>query len=68
MEGKDFYLAQYNLELAMLDMNFLNYKPSILACASIYLINKIKKKVEPWPLDLQKLTSYNEAELKGCAR
>lgn len=52
MEGKDFYLAQYNLELAMLDMNFLNYKPSILACASIYLINKIKKKVEPWPLDL----------------
>ena len=42
-QPKKFYLAQYILELALLDAHFLKYRQSMLACSAIYLINKIKK-------------------------
>ena len=44
MDGKNFHLAQYVMELSLLDAHFLEYKPSLLASAAIYLINKIRKR------------------------
>ena len=35
MDIKNFYLAQYVLELSMLDMKFLEYKPRFLGSAAI---------------------------------
>jgi len=43
LEPKNFHLAQYVLELALLQSKFLSYAPSLIASASIYLIKKIRK-------------------------
>jgi hypothetical protein len=43
MSPKNIHLTQYILELSLLDMNFLKYKPSLLAAAGIYLVNKIRR-------------------------
>jgi hypothetical protein len=43
MSSKNMHLTQYILELSLLDMNFLKYKPSLLAAASVYLVNKIRR-------------------------
>ena len=58
MAPKNIHLTQYILELAMLDMNFLKYKPSLLAAAGIYLVNKIRRVEEIWPDVLVGLTGY----------
>lgn len=60
METKNFHLAQYVLEMAMLDTKFLDYKPSLMASSAIYLINKIRKRAEAWPCELESLTGYCE--------
>jgi transcription initiation factor TFIIIB Brf1 subunit/transcription initiation factor TFIIB len=43
MSYKNMHLTQYILELALLDMTFLSFKPSLLAASAIYLVNKIRK-------------------------
>ena len=48
LEPKNFHLAQYVLELALLQSKFLNYAPSLIASASIYLIKKIRKSESSW--------------------
>lgn len=58
MDPKNFHLAQYVLELAMLDTKFLTYKPSMLASSAIYLVNKIRKRSEAWPDILVAATDY----------
>lgn len=68
MDAKNFHLAQYVLELCLLDTRFLDYKPSLLASAAIYLINKIRKRSEAWPDLLIAATNYEEKELRNCAR
>lgn len=68
MEPKNFCLAQYTLELSLFDVNFLNYKPSLVASSAIYLINKIRKRSESWPVDLEAVTGYAESDIKGCAK
>lgn len=49
MDPKNFHLAQYVLEMALLQANCLDYKPSLMASSAIYLINKIRKRSEAWP-------------------
>ena len=49
MEQKNFHLAQYVLEMSLLDTKFLEFKPSLMASSAIYLINKIRKRTESWP-------------------
>ena len=68
MDSKNFHLAQYVLELSLLDTKFLEYKPSLLASSAIYLINKIRKRSEAWPDLLLAATGYEEKELRSCAR
>lgn len=68
MEQKNFHLAQYVLQLSLFETKFLDYKPSLIASSSIYLINKIRKRPESWPSSLEKLTGYSEKDLKACAR
>jgi len=68
MEQKNFHLAQYVLEMSLLDTKFLEFKPSLMASSAIYLINKIRKRSESWPNSLENLTSYSEKDLKICAR
>ena len=60
METKNFHLAQYVMELSLLETKFLEYKPSLLASSAIYLINKIRKRSESWPDLLMAATGYEE--------
>lgn len=48
LEPKNFCLAQYVLEMSLLDLKFAKYSPSILAASAIYLINKIRKRSPAW--------------------
>ena len=43
LELKNYHLAQYILELSLIQPRFLNYQPSLLAASAIYLIKKIRK-------------------------
>lgn len=67
-DQKKFYLAQYTLELALMDLKFLKFKPSMLAASTIFLINKIKRAEVVWPDVLMAASGYEEKELKSCAR
>lgn len=58
MDPKNFHLAQYVLELSLLETKFLDFKPSLIASSAIYLINKIRKRPESWPHELESLTGY----------
>ena len=68
MTPKNIHLTQYILELVLLDMNFLKYKPSLLAAAGIYLVNKIRRVEEIWPDILVGVTGYEEKHVKSCAK
>lgn len=59
MDVKNSHLAQYVLELSLLDVKFLEYKPSLMASSAIYLINKIRKKSEAWSDLLMAATGYD---------
>ena len=48
LEAKNQHLAQYVLELALLQPKFLNFCPSLMASAAIYLIKKIRKSESAW--------------------
>lgn len=68
MEAKNTHLGQYVLELAMTKPKFLEYSPSLLASACIYLIKKIRKCDYAWGDKLTELVGYKESELKSCAK
>lgn len=64
---KEYNLCRYLLELAMLDVEFLKFTPSNLACSAIYLTNKIFKKDNCWSEVLAGNSKYNEAQVRICA-
>ena len=53
-------LAQYVLELALLDHRFLTHKGSLLAASTVYLINKIKRVESAWSDPLVAASGYQE--------
>jgi cyclin B len=60
MEDRSLHLAQYVLELSLLDIRYLENKPSLLASSALYLVNKIRRAQQPWPHFLELLTGYSE--------
>jgi G2/mitotic-specific cyclin-B, other len=68
LEVKNQHLAQYVLELALLQPKFLNYSPSLMASAVIYLIKKIRKSESSWNEVMTSMVGYKEQELKTCAK
>ena len=61
-------LAQYVLELALLERRFIGCKGSLMAASAIYLINKIKRVDSAWPDQLMAASGYEEKELRACAK
>mmetsp|Transcript_5021 Transcript_5021/g.12638 ORF Transcript_5021/g.12638 Transcript_5021/m.12638 type:complete len:340 (-) Transcript_5021:677-1696(-) len=61
-DADHFFLAQYLLEATLLEVKFLNHKPSMMAAASLYLANRIRKMTNPWSPALIKRTGYGEQE------
>ena len=51
-----------------MESKFLRYRSSLVAAASIYLVNKVKKAEQAWPDSLAAASGYQEKELRSCAR
>merc|ERR1712166_285819 len=61
-------LAQYILELTLVDYRMLRYSASHLASAAVLLANKIMRLPETWPAPLTRHSRNTEASLKACAK
>jgi hypothetical protein len=68
-DERQFYLAQYCLELAMADYPlWTNHSSSQLAAATLFLSSKLLRKSPAWPQALQDMSGYKEQELKSIAK
>jgi cyclin B len=63
-----YYLIMYFLELALPDVRFLEYKPSMVSCAAVLLSNKVLKISPSFPSVVKNEHAYGDAEVKECAR
>lgn len=74
-----FYLAQYLLELALLDSKMNQYKPSLLASTAIYVAFRVllqdpsnrrnrSQQQSVWTRDLIEQTGYENSDLQSCAK
>jgi len=59
-------LAQYILELALVDVRSLQYRPSHLAAASLLLSNELLGERVAWPSSLARCARYTEQSLRPC--
>lgn len=59
-----FYLAQYMLELALVEYKMIKYKPSMLASGAIYLAHKIMNKPDAWPLKVEQYSGLKEKDVR----
>lgn len=60
-------LAQYALELAMLDLRSLKHPPSVLASAALLMSNDFFGKQPAWPLAMSQHSRRSEESLRACA-
>jgi cyclin B len=60
-------LANYLLELTLQDYKMLKYLPSTICASAVYLALKTRGKT-PWTPDLEKHSTYKEADLQACVR
>ena len=68
-DERQFYLAQYCLELAMADYHlWTNHSASQLAAATLFLSSKLLRKSPAWPPALQSMSGYSESQLKSIAK
>ena len=56
------------MELSKLDLKFLKYQESNLACSAIYLSTKLLKKDKNWNDTLSYHAKYNENDVKLCSK
>jgi len=59
-----FYLAQYLMELAMVEYRMIKYKPSVLAAGSVYLAHKITSRKDAWPLKAEQYSTLKEKDVR----
>jgi cyclin B len=68
-DERQFYLAQYCLELAMADYNlWTTHSASQLAAATLFLSSKLLRKSPAWPTALQEMSGFTESQLKSIAK
>ncbi len=67
---KSFYLAQFLIELSLLEYRMIFYSPSLKASAALYLSRKILKvdNNNYWTNTLQFHTGFSERDLDKCAK
>ena len=63
------HLAQYLLELTLVEYSFLGFKPSLIACTALYLARKLRVRGgQLWPEALEKQFNYKEMDLQKCGK
>lgn len=66
-----FCLAQYLLELALLDSKMNQYKASLMASAALFVALRVclsDSSSSSWTKALQEHTRYTSTQLKSCAQ
>ena len=61
-------LAQYLLELSLVETGMIKYQPSMLAAAALYLSHKLHNGIEKWSERMAEFTGYSEKNLSPCAK
>lgn len=61
------HLAQYMIEIALLDYSSIHIKPSYLAMSALYLAKKIMKNPKPWSAELENATFYTEKNVSSLS-
>lgn len=59
------YLSNYLTELSLLDYNMLNFLPSVVAAAGIYLANLMLSRI-PWDSQLLHYSAYLPSDISQC--
>jgi len=60
-------LAQYMIEIALLDYSSIHIRPSYLAMSALYLAKKIMKCKEPWDKSIASSTLYTEKYISSLS-
>lgn len=69
LELKNYMLAKYMIELAILDHPMQQYSANQLASGAIYLVHKIRRIHPSWSQEtMVSLTGLAESEIRGCAK
>lgn len=63
-----YYLAQYLIELALVEYKMLNYKPSLIAASALYTSHKLNNDSENWGEEMWKLTGESPKTLSPCIK
>jgi cyclin B len=61
-------VAQYLLELGLLDIRMLNHTPSQVACAALLLSNEMLSRTPAWPATMVQHSRHSEHALRSCVQ
>lgn len=61
-------LAQYILELSLLEYKSLKFNASVKACAAIYISRKMLNFDNPWSSEIKQVFSLRDGLVKDCAK
>jgi len=59
-----FFLAQYMIELALVEYRMIKYKPSLLASGALYLAHKIMGRKDAWPFKVEQYSGLKERDVR----
>ena len=62
------HLAQYLIEISMLDYESIHIKPSYLAASALYLAGQLLRQSERFTLKLVAHTLYSEANMQALSQ
>ena len=68
-----YYLAEFILEITLMDVSVMSYRQSLRACASLFIARKLLKDENDygnniWDYNLRFKSGYTEKDLKACVR
>jgi cyclin B len=67
-DEKSFFIAQYIIELVLIEYKLNLYIPSIKAAAALYISRKLLKIQPAWPKSLETTSGVSEPSLKNYAK
>ena len=63
-----FNYSKYLIELTLLDIKMLSWKPSLIAASAIYISKKIMKRSNIWSELMTTETQFDEKMVRSCSR
>mmetsp|Transcript_26367 Transcript_26367/g.59711 ORF Transcript_26367/g.59711 Transcript_26367/m.59711 type:complete len:190 (-) Transcript_26367:430-999(-) len=67
-DHRHFCMAHYLTELMLPEYEMLQFAPSLIACAALFLSNKIFQRHPAWPTAMVDASGFADSNVKTCAR